>query len=135
MSADFTFPVFSGPALCAETDPDAFFPEKGRTAPEAKAVCARCEIRDECRDWAISTGEPHGVWGELSERERRRLREKGAPAERRGGWTWTNATSRERVRELDRLNWSISEIAADLNVSTRTVHRILARQRIERDVA
>ena len=57
--------------LCAETDPDLFFPEPGATARPAKAICARCHIRTACRDYAIEHGEQWGVWGGLSERELR----------------------------------------------------------------
>ena len=60
--------------LCAQTDPEVFFPELGGTVRPAKAVCRRCEVRDDCLTWAMETGEPHGVWGGLSERERMRLR-------------------------------------------------------------
>lgn len=60
--------------LCAQTDPEAFFPELGGSCLPAKAVCRRCEVRDDCLTWAMATREPHGVWGGLSERERMRLR-------------------------------------------------------------
>ena len=58
-------------AQCAQTDPEAFFPEKGGSTRDAKAVCANCPVRQQCLDWAIETGETFGVWGGLSERERR----------------------------------------------------------------
>jgi len=60
-------------ALCAQTDPEAFFPEKGSSNAAAKRVCMACEVRVECLEWALDQGEPHGVWGGMSERERRRL--------------------------------------------------------------
>ena len=60
-------------ALCAQTDPEAFFPEKGGSTREAKAVCAACFVQAECLDWALTTNERFGIWGGLSERERRRL--------------------------------------------------------------
>jgi WhiB family transcriptional regulator, redox-sensing transcriptional regulator len=61
-------------ALCAETDPEAFFPEKGGSTREAKRVCTGCEVRAECLEYALSNDERFGIWGGLSERERRRLR-------------------------------------------------------------
>ena len=61
-------------ALCAETDPDAFFPELGEPSREAKAVCRRCEVRDECLEYALANSERFGIWGGLSENERRPLR-------------------------------------------------------------
>lgn len=61
-------------ALCAQTDPEAFFPEKGGSTREAKSVCASCEVRAECLEYALANDERFGIWGGLSERERRRLR-------------------------------------------------------------
>jgi WhiB family redox-sensing transcriptional regulator len=61
-------------ALCAQTDhPEAFFPDKGGSTREAKAVCAACFVQAECLDWALTTNERFGIWGGLSERERRKL--------------------------------------------------------------
>ncbi|MGY1690748.1 WhiB family transcriptional regulator [Geodermatophilus sp. SYSU D00697] len=61
-------------ALCAETDPEAFFPEKGGSTREAKRVCAGCPVRSQCLEFALANDERFGIWGGLSERERRRLR-------------------------------------------------------------
>lgn len=60
-------------ALCAETDPDAFFPEKGGSVREAKKICRACEVRTQCLQDAIARGERFGIWGGVSERELRRL--------------------------------------------------------------
>ncbi len=61
-------------ALCAQTDPEAFFPEKGGSTREAKRICLGCEVRDECLEYALAHDERFGIWGGLSERERRRLK-------------------------------------------------------------
>ena len=61
-------------ALCAQTDPEAFFPEKGGSTREAKNVCAMCEVRQECLEYALANDERFGIWGGLSERERRKLK-------------------------------------------------------------
>lgn len=61
-------------ALCAQTDPEAFFPEKGGSTREAKRVCMGCEVRAECLEYALARDERFGIWGGMSERERRRLR-------------------------------------------------------------
>ena len=61
-------------ALCAQTDPEAFFPEKGGSTREAKRICQGCEVRDECLEYALEHDERFGIWGGLSERERRRLK-------------------------------------------------------------
>jgi WhiB family transcriptional regulator, redox-sensing transcriptional regulator len=63
-------------ALCAQTDPEAFFPEKGGSTREAKKVCLSCEVRAECLEYALANDERFGIWGGLSERERRRLRKR-----------------------------------------------------------
>ncbi len=61
-------------ALCAQTDPEAFFPEKGGSTRDAKRVCNECPVREACLDYAMENDERFGIWGGLSERERRRLR-------------------------------------------------------------
>ncbi len=65
-------------ALCAETDPEAFFPEKGGSTREAKKICTGCEVRAECLEFALANDERFGIWGGLSERERRRLRRRAS---------------------------------------------------------
>jgi WhiB family redox-sensing transcriptional regulator len=61
---------------CKGTDPDLFFPERGASTREAKEVCRGCNVRLGCLEFAIVNGEKFGIWGGLSERERRRLRKK-----------------------------------------------------------
>ena len=65
---------WQGQALCAQTDPEAFFPEKGGSTREAKRVCLACEVRVDCLEYALANDERFGIWGGLSERERRRLK-------------------------------------------------------------
>jgi WhiB family redox-sensing transcriptional regulator len=60
-------------ALCAQTDPEAFFPEKGGSTRDAKKVCAECQVNDDCLEYALVTNQRFGIWGGQSERERRRL--------------------------------------------------------------
>ena len=57
--------------LCAQADPEAFFPEKGGSTREAKAVCSRCPVTAECLEYALAHDERFGIWGGMSERERR----------------------------------------------------------------
>lgn len=61
-------------ALCAQTDPEAFFPEKGGSTREAKKICTGCEVKAECLEYALANDERFGIWGGLSERERRRIK-------------------------------------------------------------
>jgi WhiB family transcriptional regulator, redox-sensing transcriptional regulator len=64
--------------LCAQTDPESFFPEKGGSTREAKRTCMACEVRVQCLDYALTNGERFGIWGGLSERERRRVKKRAA---------------------------------------------------------
>lgn len=65
-------------AICNQTDPEAFFPEKGGSTKQAKAVCNNCDVRLKCLDWAMRLPEQFGIWGGLSEKERRTLRRRQA---------------------------------------------------------
>ncbi|MDN3297566.1 WhiB family transcriptional regulator [Streptomyces ficellus] len=70
-------------ALCRDEDPDLFFPI-GSTGPallqveEAKSVCRRCPVREACLEWALESGQEAGVWGGMSEDERRALKRRTA---------------------------------------------------------
>jgi WhiB family redox-sensing transcriptional regulator len=77
-------------ALCRDEDPELFFPI-GATGPAerqietAKAVCRRCTVTTDCLTWALDTGQDAGVWGGLSEDERRALKRRSARARARAG--------------------------------------------------
>ncbi|RYV52710.1 WhiB family transcriptional regulator [Pengzhenrongella frigida] len=70
-------------AACLDEDPELFFPI-GNTGPalhqieQAKAVCHRCTVVETCLKWALESGQDAGVWGGLSEDERRALRRRTA---------------------------------------------------------
>jgi len=72
-------------SACLDEDPELFFPI-GNTGPailqieEAKQVCRRCEVREQCLQWALEAGQDHGVWGGLSEDERRALKRRSSRA-------------------------------------------------------
>ena len=66
--------AWMGQANCSGVDPDLFFPERGVTTREAKAVCRACVVREPCLEYALENGEKFGIWGGTSERERRRIR-------------------------------------------------------------
>ena len=74
-------------ALCRDEDPELFFPI-GNTGPaivqleQAKAVCRRCPVTDECLSWALESGQDAGIWGGMGEDERRALKRRGARAAR-----------------------------------------------------
>jgi WhiB family transcriptional regulator, redox-sensing transcriptional regulator len=72
-------------SACLDEDPELFFPI-GNTGPailqieEAKLVCRRCDVQEQCLQWALESGQDHGVWGGLSEDERRALKRRNARA-------------------------------------------------------
>ena len=61
-------------SLCAQTDPEQFFPEKGGTSYPAKKICSECEVRIECLEWALKNDEQFGIWGGLTALERNQLK-------------------------------------------------------------
>jgi len=67
-------PAWQRRANCMGVDPELFFPERGASTKEAKEVCRGCVVREDCLEYAIANGEKFGIWGGLSERERRRIR-------------------------------------------------------------
>ena len=83
-------------AACADMNSDLFFSQRGASTDEAKAACRACPVRAECLAYAMNTGERFGIWGGLSERERRQLRRdrrRAAP---------TNSRQTDAVRAADR---------------------------------
>lgn len=66
--------AWMGEARCLDADPEAFFPEKGGSTREAKRICNACDVREECLRYALENDERFGIWGGMSERERRRLK-------------------------------------------------------------
>ena len=81
-------PNWQHSAACRDEDPELFFPV-GNSGPallkieEAKAVCHRCPVMDQCRQWALDSGQDAGVWGGLSEEERRAVRRRTSRARAR----------------------------------------------------
>lgn len=61
-------------AKCVGMADEVFFPERGQSVNEAKAICASCPVREACLEYALVAVERFGIWGGASERERRRLR-------------------------------------------------------------
>ena len=136
-------PRFSGPALCAETDPDEFFPDKGSNPRAAKRVCGSCEVRAECLAYALEHGERFGIWGGLSERERRRLTrptppvtaaappppapvaEPTAAAAPRRIRPWTDDEARQAVALLAGYGMAPADMARELGVTVAAVRRHL----------
>jgi WhiB family transcriptional regulator, redox-sensing transcriptional regulator len=74
--------IWQRQANCMGVDPDLFFPERGASTKEAKEVCRGCVVREDCLEYALANGEKFGIWGGMSERERRRIRRRRAMARR-----------------------------------------------------
>lgn len=74
------YPPVDGSQPCAQTDPEAWFPEKGRTSPGARRMCDSCRFLDACREYAVDRPELEGIWGGTSKKERQTLRRTGAAA-------------------------------------------------------
>ena len=71
-------------ANCRGADPDLFFPERGASTRQAKGICRECVVREDCLEFAITSSEKFGIWGGMSERERRKIRrERQIAAQRR----------------------------------------------------
>jgi WhiB family redox-sensing transcriptional regulator len=68
---------------CRGADADLFFPERGASTRKAKSICGACQVQAECLEFAIANSEKFGIWGGLSERERRKIRKERAIAARR----------------------------------------------------
>ena len=58
---------------CRGIDPEIFYPDSDEEAVEAKGICLLCPVRETCLEYALTVREKHGVWGGLTERERRRM--------------------------------------------------------------
>lgn len=62
-------------AACRQYDPDTMFPARDRDQREVAQIChLLCPVQAECLEAALRRGEHHGVWGGLTERERRKLK-------------------------------------------------------------
>src|SRR6266567_3750573 len=67
-------------AACAGADPETFSAATPEAEAEAKAICARCPVRPQCRDYALATAQEWGIWGGLSVAERAALLDPGQPS-------------------------------------------------------
>ena len=106
-------------AACRGADLNLFFPERGETAGPARQVCAACPVRQACLDYAITNRITHGIWGGLTERERRALRS-----------GWVRASRRERDRAIlaaEAAGYMAVAIGRSFGLSRTSVTRVLSR--------
>lgn len=66
-------------ARCSQVDPEIFFPEKGGSDRDPKAVCGRCSVTAQCLQYSLDHNERFGIWGGVSERDRRKLKRANTP--------------------------------------------------------
>ena len=94
-----------------------FFPERGQTAEPARQVCARCPVRQACLEYALSNRITYGIWGGLTERERRPLQSE-----------WVQAARRDRdqaVLAADAAGYTTAAIGRSFGLSHTSVTRIV----------
>jgi WhiB family redox-sensing transcriptional regulator len=136
-------------AACRNLDPEIFFPvaEDGpvrdRETARAKAVCARCPVAAQCLAWALESGQDYGIWGGMTEDERRALRR---PASREGSADSaprprpdpsplagrSRKGARVRAEGIETLldGATPQEVADEFGVNLRTVERWAARPEV-----
>ena len=106
-------------AACRGADLAVFFPERGESAGPARRVCAACPVRQACLDYAISNRIAYGVWGGLTERERRALR---------SGWVRASRQDRDRaVLAAKTDGYTAAAIGRSFGLSRTSVTRVLFR--------
>ena len=72
--------AWSDSGRCSTADPELFFPPPGADTSAARSICRGCPVRRHCLDYALETGQKHGIWGGMTESQRRRLRRPAAQA-------------------------------------------------------
>lgn len=118
-------------AACLDEDPDLFFPI-GNTGPaelqieEAKAVCRRCDVVETCLRWALDTGQEAGVWGGMSENERRAMQRRTQRAAARAAGRvpreLVDATpARDALRKVVKTGASLADVARLAEADGHTV--------------
>jgi WhiB family redox-sensing transcriptional regulator len=104
-------------AACRGTDLDVFFPERGETAEHARQVCAECPVREPCLEYALSNRITHGIWGGLTERERRPLQS-----------AWVQDVRRDRDRAIlaaEAAGYTTAAISRSFGLSRTSATRIV----------
>jgi WhiB family redox-sensing transcriptional regulator len=107
-------------AACRGADLAVFFPERGEWAGPARRVCAACPVREPCLDYAISNRISHGVWGGMTERERRALQSR-----------WVRASRRERdeaIAAASAAGYTTAAIGRAFGLARTSVGRVLSRE-------
>ena len=107
-------------AACRGADLEVFFPGRGESAGPARRVCAACPVRQPCLDYAITNRITHGIWGGLTEQERRALQSR-----------WVRALRRERDRAIlaaETAGYAAAVIGRTFGLARTSVSRALSRE-------
>jgi len=112
----FEPPAWQEYAICRQSDPERWFPEKGGSTKVIKKICNSCPVQYECLEYALDNGEAFGVWGGLSEQERRLLR-------RRTRHSVDVEARRAHVARLTAAGLDSEQIATELRMTARQVLR------------
>lgn len=135
--ADWLPGAWLGDALCAQTDPEAFYPEAGQDGKAAKRICARCPVNAECLSYAVVVDERHGVWGGMARKQRDALTALAVPGmpevvvtlEPRVEANKTGLSAADtEVARMTAAGMSAREISEATGKTSRSINR--ARQRI-----
>jgi WhiB family redox-sensing transcriptional regulator len=117
-------------ALCREVDPELFFPEKGASTKDAKAVCFACAARLSCLEYALARNERFGIYGGVSERARRKILAKRAGTDTPTFPHVPGLTDRQaEILHLRREGLNNVEISGQLGIHTKTVEQHFAKIR------
>jgi WhiB family redox-sensing transcriptional regulator len=104
-------------AACRGAGLDLFFPERGESAGPARLLCAACPVRQPCLDYAITNRITHGIWGGLTERERRALR---------SGWVRASRRDRDQaILTAEAAGYTAAAIGRSFGLSRTSVTRIV----------
>ena len=106
-------------AACRGADLEVFFPGRGEPAEPARQICAGCPVRQTCLDYAISHGITHGIWGGLTERDRRPLRVHRTAAARR--------ERDQAIAAAAAAGTSMAAIGRTFGLAATSVSRVLSR--------
>jgi len=106
-------------AACRGADLDLFFPGRGESAEPARRVCAGCQVREPCLDYALRHGIAHGIWGGLAERDRRALRSRRISAARQ--------ERDEAIAAASDAGYSQAVIGRAFGLASTSVSRVLSR--------
>ncbi len=125
---DLGWTTWAADPLCAQTDPETFFPTKGGSTRMAKKVCGSCPVSADCLEYALHH-DVAGVWGGTSYNQRRRLRDEQGITASRVGLYVSDDTQQGQVVDLHQRGVAVEDIAAHLSVSIDAVRQHLLRYR------